>query len=163
VNIDTRTIRRLRDALLDSGRLSASGGTGASEAAKNRVAPFVETMFLVMVADGHDDDDEVAVLRGAMRTLAGDSLTDADFDLLLRHCRMQVEAQGVEARLQAIGQRISGDRIERETGFSLAAAVALADDRVAAEESSLLAAIAEWYGLSARRSQEILEQFDQRA
>lgn len=162
MNIDTQTVRRLRDALIDSGRLTAAGGTGASDAAINRVAPFVETMYLVMVADGHDDEDEIAVIRGAMRTLAGDSLADADFDGLLRDCGERLQAQGVQGRLQAIGQRIGGDRLERETGFSLAAAVALADNRVAAEESSLLASIAEWYGLSTRRSQEILRQFDNR-
>ena len=85
MDIDTQTIRRLRDALIDSGRLAAPGaGAGASDASINRVAPFVETMYLVMVADGHHDEDEVSVIRGAMRTLAGDSLADADFDALVR-------------------------------------------------------------------------------
>jgi tellurite resistance protein len=65
--------------------------------------------------------------------------------------------------LQAIGNHICADRSDRETGFTLAAAVALADDKVVAEESSLLASIAEWFGLSSRRSREILQQFDQTA
>ena len=164
MNIDTQTIRRLRDALLEHGRMTAAtdeaAGSQSREASINRVAPFVETMYLVMVADGHHDEGEVAVIRGAMRTLAGNAVADADFDDLLQGCSERLEAQGVEGRLQSIGQRICADRVERETGFSLAAAVALADEAVVAEESSLLASIAEWYGLSAKRSQEILRQFD---
>ena len=88
MNIDTQTIRRLRDALIEHGRLSElPNGTSespSSDASINRVAPFVETMYLVMAADGHHDEGEVAVIRGAMRTLAGNSVADADFEALLQ-------------------------------------------------------------------------------
>ena len=164
MHIDTQTIRRLRDALMEGGRLDsgspATSNSNASQASMSRVAPFVETMYLVMIADGDQDDDEKAVIRGAMRTLAGDLLDDASFDGLLAACGERLQEQGVEARLQAIGQRICADRVERETGFSLAAAVALADQQVAAEETELLTSIAEWYGVSSRRSHELLRQFD---
>lgn len=168
MNIDTRTVRRLRDALIENGRLAGgqqaavdgrAGGPG-KEASIKRVTPFVETMYLMMTADGLHDDDENAAIRGAMRTLTHGLLDEADLEQLLQACAELVSTQGIEARLQAIGNRICADRADRETGFTLAAAVALADENVAAEESTLLASIAEWFGLSSRRSQEILQQFD---
>ena len=71
-----------------------------------------------------------------------------------------VGEQGVGARLQAVGGRICADRTDRETAFTLAAAVALADNRLLDEESLLVGSIAEWYGISDRRCAQILQQFE---
>ena len=164
MDIDTQTIRRLRDALIEGGVQPAGVNTAASgpgrRASLERVAPFVETMFLMMEADGHHDANEEAAIRGAMRTLTRSLLDDAELDSLLETCALRLAEQGVEARLQALGNRICADRVDRETGFTLAAAIALADSEVAIEESALLVSIAEWYGISARRRREILGQFD---
>jgi uncharacterized tellurite resistance protein B-like protein len=165
MEIDTQTIRRLRDALIEGGVQPAASNAAASapgrQASLERVAPFVETMFLMMVADGHHDANEEAAIRGAMRTLTHGLLDDAELDSLLEACAGRLAEQGVEARLQAVGNRICADRVDRETGFTLAAAIALADSEVAIEESALLVSIAEWYGISTRRRREILGQFDQ--
>ena len=164
MEIDTQTIRRLRDALIQDGANAAAGNTTAStpgkQASMERVAPFVETMFLMMEADGHQDANEEAAIRGAMRTLTHGLLDDAELNSLLEDCAERLAQQGVEARLQAVGNRICADRVDRETGFTLAAAIALADSEVAIEESALLVSIAEWYGISSRRRLEILGQFD---
>jgi uncharacterized tellurite resistance protein B-like protein len=164
MDIDTQTIRRLRDALIEGGVQPAAVNTAAPgpgrQASLERVAPFVETMFLMMEADGHHDANEEAAIRGAMRTLTRGLLDDAELDSLLQTCALRLAEQGVEARLQALGNRICADRVDRETGFTLAAAIALADSEVAIEESALLVSIAEWYGISARRRREILGQFD---
>lgn len=164
MEIDTQTIRRLRDALIQGGEQSsddavANSGLGR-QASIERVAPFVETMYLMMEADGLQDANEEAAIRGAMRTLTHGLLDDTELVALLESCADRLAQQGVEARLQAVGNRICANRIDRETGFTLAAVVALADSSVAAEESALLVSIADWYGVSARRRQEILEQFD---
>lgn len=164
MDIDTQTIRRLRDALIAGGRVGTVQCEGdpapGREASLTRVAPFVETMYLMMVIDEEHAETENAVIRGAMHTLTHGLLDDAALSAMLAGFAEQRASQGVEARLQAIGNRICADRIDRETGFTLAAAVALADAWVAPEELSLLESIGEWFGLSSRRRREILQQFD---
>ncbi|MEH6516050.1 MAG: TerB family tellurite resistance protein [Halioglobus sp.] len=165
MNIDTQTIRRLKDALV------ASGGSGAlpdsarsaqetgTRAALERVTPFIETMYLVMMADGEATDTELDALRGALKILTQDLLDASTLVQVLLDCEQRMTSQGVEARLQAIGGKICADRSDRETALSLAAAVALADDSVAAEENELLHSIAEWFGVSDKRCRDILQQF----
>ena len=167
MNIDTARIRRLRDALLQGGRLErvtdptadrpASRGAVAS---LERVAPFVETMYLMMMIDGEGEKPELDAMRGAMRLLTHGLLDDTGLEQLTRRFEEQVSAQGVEARLQAIGSRICADRLDRETAFSLAAAMALADDRVVKEESSLIASIGEWFGVSDKRRRALLQELE---
>ena len=167
MNIDTAKIRRLRDALVEGGRLQAAevqrGDRPTSVgrlAALDRVAPFVETMYLMMMADGQGGKQEQEAIRGAMRVLTQGLLDDEGLAELVGHIEQQVLDQGVEARLQAIGSRICADRLDRETAFSLAAATALADDKVVTEESLLVSSIAEWFGVSGKRCREILQEFE---
>lgn len=166
MNIDTETVKRLRDALLARAREGAAALQPVAEnpaargrqAALARVAPFIETMYLMMIVDGAVDLHEQAILRGASLALTDGLVDDTLLDSLLQRCREAVEEQGVEQRLQAIGGRICASRADRELAFSLAAAVAMADDSLAEEESLLVGDIAEWFGLSSRRCRELLEQ-----
>ena len=169
MEIDTRTIRRLRDALLASGQAAqvpVDGPAGAgtvdsmSQASKHRVSPFVETMYLMMAADGEMDASEHDVIRGALKVLTDGLLHESALEHILTSCETLAREQGVEARLQAVGGRICADRTDRETAFTLAAAVALADNRLLDEESLLVGSIAEWYGISDRRCAQILQQFE---
>jgi uncharacterized tellurite resistance protein B-like protein len=169
VEIDTNTIRRLRDALLTSGQAKQSpmdGPAGAariesmSQASEHRVSPFVETMYLMMTSDGEMDATEYDVIRGALKVLTHGLLDESALERILTNCETQAREQGVEARLQAVGSRICGNRADRETAFTLAAAVALADDRLLDEELRLVGSIAEWYGISERRCAQILQQFE---
>ena len=169
MEIDTNTIRRLRDALLTSGQVEQSGTTGPagamrmdsmSQASEHRVLPFIETMYLMMASDGEADSTEYDVIRGALRVLTHGLLDEAVLEQMLQNCEIQAREQGVEVRLQSVGSRICADRNDRETAFTLAAAVALADDRLLDEESLLVGSIAEWYGISERRCKQILLQFE---
>jgi uncharacterized tellurite resistance protein B-like protein len=169
MNIDTVTIRRLRDALLASGREKDPGhvetgfpqdDAGRKQAALLRVAPFVETMYLMMAADEELCEAEEQAVRGALKVLTHGMLDDASLELLLADCEAMVQEQGVQARLQAVGARVCADRTDRETAFSLAAAIAMADNKLVNAESLLVDSIAEWYGISGRRCAEILQQFD---
>jgi hypothetical protein len=76
--------------------------------------------------------------------------------------RFAAEAQreGVEARIARLGARLGADQDERETAFTLAAAIALADDRVHAHENHTLGLIREYYGVSARRMAALLDTMD---
>jgi len=165
VNIDTTTIQRLRDALLEGGR-PAPGEPPAGDpvissrerAALARFTPFAEIMYLMMMIDERADIAEVDAIRGAMRILTNGLLEDAVLDDIFLRCRDNASEFGVESCLQEIGARLSANRQDRETAFSLAAAVALADKHLLAAESSLMTSIAQWCGVSDKRAGVLLEQ-----
>lgn len=163
INLDTQTIRRLRDALVENGRIDDNDHSGGDIAARSqaslaRVAPFVETMYLMMMVDGEAADAERDALRGAVNMLTHGLLQAGDLDDVLQRCEEEARKQGVEHRLQTIGARLCADRLDRETAFSLAAAVALADNQVVEAESLLVESIAEWYGVSSKRCAAILDE-----
>ena len=167
MEIDTATIRRLRDALIESGKLVESSEEPQSANAESRqlaslkrVAPFAETMYLMMMADGEAAANEKAAIRGALNMLTHGFVEQQLLDDMLEDCEKIASEQGVEFRLQSIGSHLCADRQDRETAFTLAAAVAIADQRVDVEESSLMDSIAEWYGISGKRSREIVQQIE---
>jgi hypothetical protein len=166
LNIDTGTIQRLRDALLHSGRLEPQGsaneqvgpGSTREQAALRRFTPFAETMYLMMTIDEDENASELDSIRGAMRILTNESLGDDVLDGIFRQCAQKVAQFGVNHCLRDIGVRLSADRLDRETAFTLAAAVALADRHLLEQESSLMLSIAEWYGVSGKRAMQLLQQ-----
>ncbi len=166
LTIDTTTIRRLRDALLAGSEAAAEQAADAAgktndrlQASIERAAPFVETMYLVMIADGQVQPAEKAAILGALSLLTHGYLDLQALERILEDSEAEVARHGVIARLQKIGSRVSARRQDREIAFTLAAAVALADNNVASQEHSLLESIAEWYGISEMRCRELLEQF----
>ena len=165
MNIDTGKIRRLRDALVKGGRLAAAQDEVSGRiddrhlAAVQRVSPMVEVMYLMMAIDGDVGEEERASIQGALKLLTDGMVSNEHLDGMLADFDALARQEGVEARLQAIGNRICRDRLDRETAFSLAAAVAMADGQVAEEESLLVTSIAEWFGISSRRCDELLSSF----
>jgi tellurite resistance protein len=174
MKIETATIRRLRDALLQSGRrpeavqssayetLTRAGLLSADEqAALTRVDPMAETMFLMMSADGKITDTERDAVRGAIRGLTNSILHDGTIQVMLEAYQVALERDGREARLRHVGAMLSGHPSDAEGAFSLAAAVALADDEVADEEQTLIEQIATWFGIGPARAEQILDQLEQ--
>ena len=176
MEINTDAIRRLRDYLLSHGKLrldddaaTPDGGDGASSAGTDpwtgsaiarRVEPFAETMFLVMMADGEPDASERSALLGALNVLADGQVSPALFEAMFDRFTALATTEGVESRIAHLGARLSADQDERETAFTLAAAIALADDHVHAHENHTLSLIREYYGVSARRMAVLLETID---
>jgi hypothetical protein len=166
LNIDTATIQRLRDALLENGSPrpdepateQAEADSTLARAALRRFAPFAETMYLMMMVDGDQNTSELDSIRGAMRILTNECLGDDALDDIFRRCGLNVAEFGVNHCLRDIGARLSADRLDRETAFTLAAAVALADRQLLKQESSLMHSIAEWYGISGKRALQLLQQ-----
>ncbi len=160
LDIDTATIRRLRDALLSQAEDPDAGAGAANpvrhEALVARIAPFIETMYLVALADGHHSPEEMASVHGAIRLLSSGVLEAAALDQLITNCDAAIEQYGVEGVLQGLGNRLCANRADRETAFTLAAATALADAKVDDAETGLLRDIAEWFGVSSRRANELL-------
>lgn len=174
MNIRTATIRRLRDALLQSGRRAEAVESPAYETltragllsddeqgALTRVNPMAETMFLMMSADGKVTETERDAVRGAIRGLTGGILHDGTIQVMLEAYEEALARDGRKARLQAIGGSLAGQASDAEGAFALAAAVALADDDVSEEEESLVEQLAKWFGISATRAEQILDQLEE--
>lgn len=160
MQLRTKTIERLRDALLKSGkrrgavtssayRTLAREGllTEAENEALERVGPAAEAMFLVIAADGQVTDTELAALRGAIRGLTGDVLSDDIVQILIERFALKLRDQGRKARLVSISKATleSGEALNT---FALAAAVALADNQVTTTESDLIVELKTYFQLS---------------
>jgi len=174
VKLKTRTIERLRDALLESGRrpsvvvssayetLTREGLLSTEEvAALNRVDPLAETMFLMMAADGKLTADEHDAVRGGIRGLTDDVLRLGTINVMLENYQRRLKAEGRDERLRQIAESIADQASEAESAFALAAAVALADDDVAEEENAFINQLAGWFGISQERASAILDQIEE--
>jgi len=170
MQIRTRTIERLRDALLRSGQrpsdvISSAHATLARQGllsdqekdALRRVDAVAEVMFLVMAADQQITDTEYAAMRGAIRGLTGDVLTDGVIDVLIEDYALRLRDHGREERLKQIAKTMT-DEAEIESAFAMAAAVALADDDIAESEHQVLSDLALWFGIGPARVRVLLNQ-----
>jgi uncharacterized tellurite resistance protein B-like protein len=173
MKIQTVTIERLRDALLLSGRRPSMVVSSAYETLTreglltpeevgsiNRVGPLAETMFLMMAADGTLAEVERDAVRGAVRGLTDNLLRTGTINVMLEGYEKRLADSGRDARLQEIAEEIAEDPHEAEGAFALAAAIALADDQVSDEENEFINQLAEWFGISAERAAEILDQLE---
>lgn len=171
MQLKTATIERLRDALLKSGRrpsvvLSSAYEVLTREAllspeettALSRVDPLAETMYLMMASDGQVLDAERVAIRGAIRGLTGDALRSGTIKVMLEAYRSRLENEGREKRLQDIADAIADEPADAEAAFTLAAAVALADNQVADEENAFINQLATWFKIPEPRAHEILDQ-----
>jgi len=173
MRIETSTIRRLRDALMQSGARDSGVHSPAYETlaragvltdeeniAVNRVGPMAETMFLMMTADGKITDSETTAILGAIRGLTDGHLHDGTIKVMLERYGEMAVAQGRETRLRAVADQLADRPAEAENAFTLAAAVALADNEVADEERSLLEQLATWLGIKPDRAAVILAELE---
>jgi len=183
MDIDTEAIRRLRDTLLlceDLRRFTGNEqarspgvetpgvetpgvetpGDEREAMVLRRVEPFAETMYLVMMADGDPADVERRALAGALQVLTEDAISPARLDAMLDQFETNVRREGSEARLMHIGTRLGADRDDRETAFTLAAVVALADTRFDLRENRVLEWVQEYFGVSNHRASALLDTID---
>ncbi len=173
MKLETATIRRLSEALLQSGRRPSVVMSSAYETltregllspeemtALSRVDPLAETMFLMMAADGKVAEAEKDAVRGAIRGLTDNLIRSGTINVMLENYQQKLETEGREARLQEIAEAIADEPSDAEGAFALAAAVALADDEVAEEENELINQLADWFGISEERAAELLDQLD---
>lgn len=128
--------------------------------ALERIDPLAETMYLMMAADGTLSPPEKDAIRGAIRGLSGNVLRTGTIEHMMTNYATKLTLEGRESRLEEIAERLSEVPAEAETAFSLAAAVALADDAVAEEENALINQLANWFGISQERADEILDELE---
>jgi uncharacterized tellurite resistance protein B-like protein len=173
MKIQTVTIARLRDALLQSGRrpsmvtssayetLTREGLLTPEEASSiDRIAPLAETMFLMMAADGTLAESERDAIRGAIRGLTDNLLRTGTINVMLEGYEQRLAASGRDARLHEIAETIADNPNEAEGAFVLAAAVALADEEVTSEENAFINQLADWFGIGGARAAELLDQLE---
>lgn len=173
MNVKTQTIARLRDALLESGRRPSTVLSSAYEAltraglltaeetvALSRVDPLAETMFLMMSVDGQVHQTERDAVRGAIRGLTNNVLRTGTINVMLEKYAERLEAQGRDRRLHEIAEEIANDPGEAEGAFALAAAVALADGEVDHSENEFINQLADWFGITPERAEQLLDQLD---
>lgn len=163
MEINTRTIRRLRDNLLQSAALFADQQAAQSAppairaAILRRLEPFAEIMYLVMVADKEVASAEQASLAAALQILADGQFDARELDSLFEKFAANAHNVGVEGRIAQIGATLSADREDRETAFTLAAAVAVADDAVDVSETAILDLVREYFGITLTRASTLLD------
>jgi uncharacterized tellurite resistance protein B-like protein len=163
VNIDTEAIRRLRDHLLapaPAPEADARPVAEVSTAIRERMLPFAETMYLVITADGEIDEAEVTALTSAMEILTAGQLPRNELAAIVSGFAETIPPGQAEARLLHIGARLGIDREDREMAFTLAAVMALADDRVEQRENEVLEWARQAFGISARRMAALLDRLD---
>ena len=174
MRIHTATITRLRDALLQSGRrpsivvspayetLARSGLLSPEEtAAVERIDPLAETMYLMMTADGNISDVEKDALRGAIRGMADNLIRTGTINVMLESFAERLREHGRDVRLREIADALSDNPHEAEGAFTLAAAIALADDSVHESENEFINQLSDWFGISENRANEILDELAQ--
>jgi tellurite resistance protein len=176
MNVKTQTIARLRDALLESGRRPSTVMSSAYEAltraellspeelvALSRVDPLAEAMFLMMSVDGHVAKAEKDAVRGAIRGLTNNVLRTGTINVMLERYAERLSEQGRDLRLHDIAEELGNEPAEAEGAFALAAAVALADDEVQEAENEFINQLADWFGITEQRANQILDQLQEDA
>jgi uncharacterized tellurite resistance protein B-like protein len=124
------------------------------EATRSRILPFAEVMFLVMCADGRSDAAERRTLTAALGVLCEGRLSESDLTgMIAEFSRREGDP---ETRIARLGATLARERSDREMAFTLAATIALADEEVADGERSVLDMVAEYFGISDARANELL-------
>jgi tellurite resistance protein len=150
--VDDDWLTRLRDRLLEQGGMSVfprpiPSGPRA-DAQLERLRPFAEVVFLVIIADGVVRDGERAALRGTLRTLTGGALGTAAADAMLEQLQAAHAAEGLEGRLDRVASELYGSREDAELALSLALAAAISDGQESPVEHDVVQQLSERLGMS---------------
>src|SRR6478736_1153223 len=160
MKIRTATIERLRDALLQSGRRPSMVVSSAYETLTREGLLAPEEVGAINRV-GTLAEVELDTVRGAIRGLTDNLLRSGTINVMLEGYAKRLAESSRDARLHEIADELAEDPNEAEAAFALAAAVALADDDVSAEENTLINQLAEWFGITADRAARILDQLEE--
>ena len=123
--------------------------------------PMCEAMFLMMAADRHMRNAERAVLRGALDVLSNGRVRTYHMEAMLDASARRLADEGEAARRAHVIRALKQEPAMAEPTLVLAAAVALADDQVVAEESAWYRQLAEGLGVGQDRAEAILTSLTQ--
>jgi tellurite resistance protein len=117
------------------------------EAAGKYFSAIVEACFLVAAADGLAAQESGAVTE-LIRFATGEVLSHERADELFESYEQLLRTQGLEARLDAVAERLD-DFLAREECMSFAALIAVADGELSEREVVALMALAKRFDFSA--------------
>lgn len=169
IQLRDKTLERIRDELLEVGQPpSVHFMKAAAEDdpfhgdvdAKNRFEALFEVMYLMVTADGVIADAERDVLRGAVRGLTQHAVRTVHIEKLFERCE-ELAKEGRSQRLAVIAPTLKEDPALVEAAFSLAAALAFADDEIEDSENELINEIAEALELEGDRAEELLNKLEE--
>jgi tellurite resistance protein len=152
---DPALTERVRTLIADRGRASLAPddprfegvcATPEMTAVLNRVAPIAEALFLVMSADGVCTLEEKIALRGALRTITDDELSQPAIRALVERLDAALGSESHGARISRVASQLAGDRNDSKVAIELAAALILADGIVTNDERHVLEQLAEETG-----------------
>lgn len=113
--------------------------------------PLCEVLYLMMAADKRVLQVEREVMRGGLEIVAGGRVRSAHMESMLDASAKRVARLGEQACLASCIDALRGKVALSEIAVVLAAAIAVADNRVVAEEHALLAQLVEGLGLDEDR------------
>ncbi|MEZ4221166.1 MAG: TerB family tellurite resistance protein [Polyangiaceae bacterium] len=169
IELRPKTLQRIRDELLDLGqppsvhfmRAGAVEDPFAGDPdARRRFEALFEAMYLMVVADGTVADVEREVLRGAVRGLTDNAVRTKHIEEFMAQCDARA-GEGVAARLAAIAPVLQEDPALTDAAFSLAAAIAFADNEIQDQENDLINDLAEALSISSEKAEDLLMQLEQ--
>jgi tellurite resistance protein len=169
--LETKTLVRLRDHLLQSGGRKSLFVAGAEahehahpldgdEEAKAFFDAVAETMYLMVATDGKVEEAERVVIKGAIRELTANQMRTPAIDALVAEMDARVTSEGQAKRLASVCELLSERPEAAEAAFVLAAAVAFADNEIADEENELLNDLAEKLDISGERAEQLLDELE---
>lgn len=126
------------------------------EAAGTYFSAIIEACYLVAAADGLAEEEGGAV-RELIRIATGEALVEQRASELFDSYGKLLDEQGLEARLDAIAERLD-DFLAREECMGFAALVAVADGELAEREVLVLMALAKRFDFSAGEVQAAVRQ-----
>jgi uncharacterized tellurite resistance protein B-like protein len=107
-----------------------------------KLEALVEMMFLAASADGEFSDEEQTHFKKSLESLTSTRLDANELDTLLARAKSDLDAQGREARLSAVKERLP-EPGARKVALSLAIQIAAADGIIRTSERELILDTAE--------------------
>lgn len=169
IRLQPQTLQRIRDHFLEVGQPASVSFLQHRQVeddpfrgdpdAKRRFEALFEAMFLMIAADGEVAEAEREVLRGAVRGLTDNAVRSVHIEALVDVCKERLK-EGTKARLAAIAPTLKEDPALIEAAFSLAAAVAFADQDIKDTENELINDLADILDISGDRADELLGQLE---
>ena len=121
-----------------------------------RVLAALEATFLMIAVDGRVMEEEEDAARSVLHELVSAHLGPGQIEELLAAFAERLDAEGLGARLEAVGRALREDRGLCEETFGLCAAVTAADGKEASEENEGLNELLDRLGLDDERADELL-------
>ena len=111
--------------------------TAAHDLPPPKLEALIEMMFLAASADGEFSDVEQQHFKGSIESLTNQRVAGAELDSLLGRLKTSLDAEGREARLDAVKGRLP-DPGARRVALSLAIQVTAADGIIRTSERELI-------------------------